>query len=189
MPAQLHHLCETCGQWILPTDVESHLDSNQTHVITEKLRYVPSGEETSPVDENTTAPPNAKYGAIASLNGLVHSATGVSTTSSSSWQLVGSMTTTPDEGTYYVSFSSSGYCSSKNKTQYIGIFEGTTLVADSERISNVRSGNVNTDTYRHLYTQAVVTVNGSQAISVGCKTSGGTFYIGTRNLILVRIGP
>ena len=139
---------------------------------------------------------NTKYGtyrqngvAISPYNiggGIVNSevtSTSSTSTTSSSYSTIGGMTSTPAAGTYMVTFSATAYNSNANIDMTIGIHKAGTLVASSVRLEN---GNASNKRFT-CHTQALVTVNGSQAIEVKYKTASNTFYMLERSMILVKV--
>jgi hypothetical protein len=107
-------------------------------------------------------------------------AVSVATTTSTSYVVL--ITTTPAAGTYLAMFSSTVSSSSASANIYFALHTAGTVVTSSERMYRGA-----TSTTAHVYTQAKITVNGSQAIEVRYKTSAGTATIGARNLILVAV--
>lgn len=57
MAVNIQYYCETCSQWFINTNFESHINANPTHVLVEKLRHVLAGEELVEVDNDTVDPP------------------------------------------------------------------------------------------------------------------------------------
>jgi hypothetical protein len=108
-------------------------------------------------------------------------------TTSTTYTLLDSMSLTPPAGKYIVNFSASGKGSSYNKELDIAIHKDGVIVPDSQRETGLNSGSQNFDTIRNMGTQATVTVTGSEAIEVMFKTTGGTFTVYERNLILLKV--
>ena len=125
---------------------------------------------------------------VSILNYQQISASDTSTTSSGSFVVINSMTITPAAGTWMVMFSTSGSGNQQNANMDIAIYKNGTIVADTLRKQGYFSSQANADTKRNIYTQSIVTTNGSEAIDVRYKVSAGTFTIHERNLILVRVG-
>lgn len=103
--------------------------------------------------------------------------------SSASYTLATSMTFTPAAGTYQVTFGSSITPSTTSGVYQYAIFNDAAIVAHSQRIVGSFNG------YFTLQTQAVVTVNGSQAINVRWRKSAGTGSADMfeRSMFLLRI--
>jgi len=103
-------------------------------------------------------------------------------TTSNSYVQVNSMTLTPPSGIYKVSFSCYGTGTRRNRDYSYAVFIDNSIVSNSERIFNEHHDNFIT-----LYTQSIVTVNGSQSINIRWKAEEGRFDIYTRNLILLKL--
>jgi hypothetical protein len=117
------------------------------------------------------------------------SATSNDTTTSSSDAVLNSMTITPIAGTYLVIFSSWVSQSTANTTVTFSIYVDSTQKADSVRTAIPFGGAI-----LGLSTQdipvainGVVTVDGTQAISIKWKTSGGTATAHQRTMNILRI--
>lgn len=188
MPVHRQYFCDTCGQWFLPNEFESHINTNNGHVISEKIRYVAAGEEIIPIDENTTNPPAARYAASANPTHTIVSATATSTTNSSNYNVLNSMTYTPEPGEWLVLFTCSCKGTTKNAEMSMAVFNDGTIINSTERSMGRDSGNQNRDTLREFTLHAVVTTTGSESIHIGFKTTGGTFRVENRSMILIRIG-
>jgi hypothetical protein len=98
------------------------------------------------------------------------------------------MTTTPASGTYLVFFSASGYGTDSAQQMMYAIHLAGTIEQHSEREMDFASGGQGDDLHETMHTQAKVTVNGSQAITVQYKTGTGTFYVEERSMILIKVG-
>lgn len=109
-----------------------------------------------------------------------------SLTDATIYQFTG-MTTTPAAGTYYITFSSSGQSSvtsDVNINYWVQV--GATVITDSTR----EWGDSDNGIYRALYTHTIITVNGSQAVTIRFqRVVGGTFTFTTnqRSMMLLRI--
>ena len=105
----------------------------------------------------------------------VASTTLVTTTSATAVTLTG-MTITPAAGTYHVLGRACLSATSNSRTINVAIFKAGVIEADSEVSAFIHSGNgfgTNTD-IANTPVNAVVTVNGSEAIDLRWRTSGGT---------------
>ena len=122
------------------------------------------------------------------LNYQMASTDATSTTSSTSYVVIDSMTVTPIAGTWWVSFSSSGNGSAQNADLDFAIFMDGSVVSGTTRRNGHQSGQQNKDTVRPMHTQAIIATTGTEVIDVRYKTSSGTFSVYERNLILVRVG-
>lgn len=116
-------------------------------------------------------------------------ATVTATTNSNSFLTMTSMTVTPAAGTYMVTFS--GSCSSDNTdgvtSQYALYNDSTQITSSLMDFGNVSGSQANN--FRMVCsTQAVITVNGSNVISVRWKSvPSGVFSVYTRSMILLKI--
>lgn len=113
----------------------------------------------------------------------VSSTTTIAAFSAAGYTLVTTMTITPAAGTYQATFSSSMTPSTTSGVFQYGIFNDAAIVAHSQRTAGSFNG------YFTLMTQAVVTVNGSQAINVRWRKSAGSGSgdMFERSLFLLRI--
>lgn len=115
-------------------------------------------------------------------------ATADTSTTSATYVLLDSMTITPAAGTYLAMFSSSGNGSATGSDMEYTIFSGGAQVTHSERNLNFGGGNNVNGTDMGMHSQAVVTVNGAQAIEVHYRVNTGTFTVHERSLILIKLG-
>jgi hypothetical protein len=100
--------------------------------------------------------------------------------SSNSYIDMDSMTLMPESGTYIVNFSSSAKLSLQNNTYEYAIFKAGIIVQQSNRILFPNNNN----NIQLISTQSTISVNGSESINIKYKTTGGTFTVYERNLIL-----
>lgn len=110
------------------------------------------------------------------------------TTTSASYVVMTGMTLTPAAGTYLVQARAIVTATSNNRTINISIFSGGSQQTDSEVSTFIRTGSgflSNTD-IQTLSTEALVTVNGSQAIDIRWLTSGGTAQAQGYGLVLIK---
>lgn len=117
----------------------------------------------------------------------VTSTTLISTTSTTD-TLVTGMTITPAAGTYLVFGYMTASATSNNRYITASIYSNNTLVADSPTFAFVRTGASilsNSDVV-NLSPNALVTVNGSQAIDMRWRTTGGTAQAQGYSLIIIR---
>jgi hypothetical protein len=108
--------------------------------------------------------------------------TAVTTTTSTSYVVMLGMTSTPSAGTYVVMFSSTLSVSSASAVVTYGVYVGGSLITHSER--SYRGA---TSAISAIYSQAKVTVNGSQAVEIRYKTSTGTVTVNARNMEIVAV--
>jgi hypothetical protein len=94
-------------------------------------------------------------------------------TTSNTYQVISGMTYTPASGTWHVSFSTTSRLSAKNVYAYYALHKSGTIVSHSIRNTHnksSKSGNINIG----IHTQAVVTVNGSEAIEIKFRNSNNS---------------
>jgi hypothetical protein len=86
------------------------------------------------------------------------------------------MTITPPSGTYRVTGRAVVSSTSSSRNIFISIYSGGSQVANTEVGNFIRAGGTmySTSDIGNLYTDAFITVNGSQAIQLRWRTSGGT---------------
>ena len=120
-------------------------------------------------------------------NSEASSTTTITTTSTTDVLMTG-MTLTPAAGTYLVMFSSWFTHNSAGDTITVSIYNAATQKADSVRtITPFQSGGFGAAQNLALSTQGVVTVNGSQAITIQWHTNGGTATANQRTMNIVRL--
>lgn len=107
-------------------------------------------------------------------------------TSSDSYSTIDGMSETPAEGTYMVSFSSSGRGSEEDQEMRVAIFVNGNMVGHSERFYGY-DYNEAEDTRFAIHTQALVAVDGNDEIRVRFRTDDGTFYVYDRSMILIKV--
>ena len=111
----------------------------------------------------------------------------ITTTSASDVVMTG-MTTTPVSGTYLVVFSSWFTHSNGNATVTFSVYAGVTQNAGSARTATPFEGAVGSANNGKAFgTNAIVTVNGSQAIAIEWHTSTGTVTAHAGNMDVVRL--
>jgi len=108
-------------------------------------------------------------------------------TTSTTYTQIDSMTNTPAAGNYIVLFSSSGKGDATNQQIEYAIHVGGTEQVSSHRFLNYLITNALKDLRITFFTQARVTVNGSQAIDVQYRTNTGTITIYERSLIIIQV--
>lgn len=108
------------------------------------------------------------------------------TTTSSVYVAMNSMSLTPGAGTYLVIASTSVEGTFANSYVRAALFANGSEVANTMRESKQESSIINTS--MPLSTQAVVTVGAAQAIELRWKVTGGTATAHARSLTLVKIG-
>lgn len=118
------------------------------------------------------------------------SATADATTNSGTDSLLTGMTDTPVAGTYLVWFSTTITSPTAGAAISISIYVGGVQKADSLRkIIPFSGGTLTSGNARGgVFTNGVVTVNGSQAIEIRWSTSSGTMTSGPRTLNILRVG-
>ena len=118
----------------------------------------------------------------ASITTIEVDATATDSITSTTYVDINSMTNTPASGNYLVFFSAHGEDDSLVLTMDYAIHVGGTIDLASHReiLPNAIESRV-------LHTQAKVTVNGSQAISVKLKVDAGQFDVFERSMILIKV--
>lgn len=118
-------------------------------------------------------------------------ATGDTTTTSSTDVLMNAMTLTPAAGTYLAIFSTSVESSGTNSDIRTSIYVGGSQVAHTERwaVPQFSAGGLGgtPSIPIPISTQAIVTVNGSQAIEGRWRRSGGTATAHQRTLSIIKL--
>jgi hypothetical protein len=107
-----------------------------------------------------------------------------STTSSTDVVITG-FTVTPVAGRYAVWYNARTNSSNGSAINFWTVYKGGLSVVDSSR--NARAGSNNADFTAS--TQTVISVNGSQAVDVRVRRTGGTINVYDRTLTLIRLGP
>jgi len=114
------------------------------------------------------------------------SSTVSTSTCSSTYGEVNSMSTVPAAGNYVVTFSCSGAASKSSAHCDYAIYVGDAMVADSRRIVGA-AGNNRTRGFVHaMFTQALVTVSGAQSVNVRYRCDKGSFTMHERSMILIK---
>lgn len=134
--------------------------------------------------ETTVSSPGGGDGTITST--LVSSSTDTSTTSDD-YVVMNTMSTTPAEGTYRVTFSASGTSSRASADSLYALFIDNSIRSHTERYWGVSGGNHVNQFVCALHTQDVVTLDGSQTVSVRYKTDRGSFTVYQRSMVLLKI--
>lgn len=130
--------------------------------------------------------------ALPELTNAEASATASTTTTSGSNVLINGMTLTPVAGTYKVSFSTTLQSNNTDADIFVSLYANGVQAAHSERECSPQfsSGGLggNPSLSWPIATQALLTVNGSQAIEARWRRSAGTATALERTLIIVRVG-
>lgn len=126
---------------------------------------------------------------VSGLSAIEVSSTSDATTTSNTAALLTTMTTTPVAGTYIVWFSASTQSNGTNCTATFALYVGGTIKSDSSRtIQPYDGGTLAAATATGAVAiNAIVTVNGSQAVEIHWSTSGGTATCHQRTLDLLRV--
>jgi hypothetical protein len=112
------------------------------------------------------------------------SETASTTRSSSSYGAMANMTLTLSSGSYMFTFSASGKTSSNSATMQYAIYNDATMVGHSRR--SFSPGSVNSE--GALHTQAKITVNGSNVVTVQYLQSAGTATVYERSFTACSCG-
>ncbi len=101
-------------------------------------------------------------------------------TTSTSYVTINGMTNLPASGTYIINLSTSGTGDDVNGFADYAIFKAGSIIQHTERtIKGDREGLV--------HSQAIVSLNGSEAIEIKFKTDTGAVTVHERNLIFIRV--
>lgn len=115
-------------------------------------------------------------------------ATADTTTTSATDVLIGSMTLTPVSGTYLAIGSTCVDHSAQSVAVVVSLYSGGTLKTDSVRSPVPRFNGIGANSLTPcISTQALLTVNGSQAIEIRWKTASGTATAHQRTLTILRV--
>lgn len=123
------------------------------------------------------------------LTAVEESGTSTITTTSGTNALMAGMTITPPAGTYLVWFSCAIKSSNAGSTQSVSFYVGGTQKADSVRVVGAFDGGTLSATTAicGVAINGLITVDGSQAITVEWSTTGGTATAIGRTLNTLRI--
>ncbi|MEO8149675.1 MAG: hypothetical protein ABI723_18700 [Bacteroidia bacterium] len=114
--------------------------------------------------------------------------TSVSTsTVSTTYVLMTGMTSTPAAGTYRVTFSASGRGTNTDQQMQVSLYSAGAIVTYTQRSYGYNTNAGNLTKRFDINTQALITVNGAQAIEARFKTNVGTFNVDERSMILIKI--
>jgi hypothetical protein len=134
---------------------------------------------------------SSPYGSISVqglYNGEIQLTSNVTTTSGTAAVITG-LTVTPPGGTYLISFSGWFTHSTGNATITISVFAGGTQNAGSVRTLMPFSGSIGAaNNGLTAATNAIVTVDGTQAITIEWLTSAATATIHIANFDYIKIG-
>ena len=122
----------------------------------------------------------------AGITSSIQSSTVDTTTTSTTYVTINTMTVTPASGTYLVMFSASGNLSNANATGLYGIHNNGTLTGHSERVISTAGGQT-VGINEAFHSQSIETVTGVEAIDVRYQLDTGTFTVHERSLILIRL--
>jgi hypothetical protein len=123
-----------------------------------------------------------------SITSSTISATAITNTTSGTYAVINGMTTTPASGTYVVLFSTSLAHSSGSSDATYAVHKAGTIITNSKRHQGLSGGQHSGGFVCSANTQAVITVNGSEAIDVRWNNGGsGTFTCYDRSIILLKI--
>ncbi|MEO8149674.1 MAG: hypothetical protein ABI723_18695 [Bacteroidia bacterium] len=114
--------------------------------------------------------------------------TSVSTsTVSTTYVLMTGMTSTPAAGTYMVTFSASARGTNTDQQMQVSLYSAGTLITHTQRSYGYNTNVGNLTKRFNISTQALITVNGAQAIEARYKTNVGTFNVDERSMIVIKI--
>jgi len=125
MPTNYQYFCETCAEWLLHTDIDNHLETNKSHVIVMKMRYVAEGSDRRVLATDTPPP---KLETVASLSPCKAPTNEEIMQTSKTWhEAIASTCEIPDDGDYEIIVSFS-WTMSSNKYA----FEANVLIDGDE---------------------------------------------------------
>jgi hypothetical protein len=138
---------------------------------------------TSNAEGNATSFARSNHTHAVSITNVEVTAIADDTTASLTDVLMNSMISTPAAGTYLAIWSGS-VTNSANGTErlWISLYSAGAQVSATERSVGISGG-----IFMPTSTQAVITVNGSQAIEVRWRAAGGTNTVHNRRLTLVKL--
>jgi len=109
-------------------------------------------------------------------------------TVSATMAVIAGMTNTPAAGKYSISFSASGSNSVNSAVMNYELAIAGIPIADTFRTNHGGTGgNQFPDVTFSMHTQAIVDLNGAEAIEARFSTSAGTYTVDERSLILIRL--
>lgn len=193
MPGRLLLMTTPLGS---TTPVERmRIDATGLAIFSQGIRL---GTETSTVDGNIrysgTDFEAYQLGGYRSLTGAwisyLAEATSAITTTSATGVLATGMTITPVAGQYIVNWNLEVSATSNNRLITGAIYVGGVLVTDTSRQFFVRTGNgtFTAADIGRLIGSTKVTTNGSQAVEIRWRTSGGTAAAQGRSMTLTEVG-
>lgn len=184
------------GRTTTDTLTNKILNSSTNTITTDKLRsattIIDIASATAPASGQILTATSSTVAAwqnpgISAITNVPITATTATSTSSTSYITIVGMTTTPASGKYLVTFSSSGSTNNGGNDCDYAIHIDGDIVSHSRR-SFAYMGAAHTNDYIvAMHTQAVITVNGSQAINVKYQISNGTFTLLERSMILLKL--
>ena len=156
-----------------------------TNLIAENLITAASGTYTDSLTVSGTPVNIGVAGTNVSSTQL--SETASSGTTSATYVLITGMVTTPDAGTYFTTFSTTIQGTDAAQQMQVALFHDGSIVQHSDRSADHASGAQGDDLHYPLHTQAILTVDGSQAIEARHQTDTGTLTVYERSLILLKL--
>jgi hypothetical protein len=115
------------------------------------------------------------------------SATASTSTTSTSYTQINGMSITPAAGNYMVKFSASSNGTAANQQLQTALYVGGSVQAFTEGDFGFEVNAANDNNRFSIQSDAIVTVNGSQAIEMRYKTNTGTFNVHERSMILLKV--
>jgi hypothetical protein len=97
------------------------------------------------------------------------------------------MTTFPNSGKFFVTFSASGKGDTINQQQDYGLFVGGVLISQSHRTLDYDSSSAVRNIRQTMHTQAIILVTGAEVVEIRYKTDVGVFTVYERNLTLLQL--
>ncbi len=152
-----------------------HSSGNVADFNTQNGVYRMAGEEITP------------YNIGGGISSNLQSATSGTSTSSSSYSAINSMSSTPAAGTYIVSLSASGKGNSNDQEMQVCLYVDGLAVSHTERDYGYEADSNNNERRFSIHTQAIVTVDGTEDIEARYRTNTGTFTVYERTMTLLKV--
>ena len=126
-------------------------------------------------------------GSASSIDSDQKTATATTSTTSTSYVQIDSMSSSPGDGTFFVTFSTTFQGTDTGQDMHVALYLDGAIVQHSERTVDFESGAAADDLHWPVQTQAILTVSGSQPVAAYYKTNTGTLTAYDRSLILLQL--
>ncbi len=120
-----------------------------------------------------------------SVESFILSTSASASTTSSTYVTLGSHT--PATGTWYMSFSSTAKGSTSSQQMEYAIFVDSVVHDHSERRLDWNSGGQGNELWMTMHSQSIITTDGTDLVEVMYKTDIGTFTVGPRSLVFIKL--